>query len=174
MTDNPETRLIVYGSLAPGGVNAFMLAGLVGEWYPCRIRGRMGTYLGFKSFRYDPQGPEHPAWLFRPRNSPGLSRARRLRGGGIRAPHHPRPGERPLGHGPGTMRANISIEGSRYSGEIPIRGGSYENAGIQAMAHSGTGVCPGGHRPGPTAPDDLGGFGHGPAQPGQHRGPARL
>ena len=63
MTDNPETRLIVYGSLAPGGVNAFMLAGLVGEWHPCVIRGRMGTYLGFKSFRYDPQGPEHPAWL---------------------------------------------------------------------------------------------------------------
>ena len=61
--DNPETRLIVYGSLAPGEVNAFMLAGLVGEWHPCRIRGRMGTYLGFKSFRYDPQGPEHPAWL---------------------------------------------------------------------------------------------------------------
>ena len=28
MTDNPETRLIVYGSLAPGGVNAFLLAGL--------------------------------------------------------------------------------------------------------------------------------------------------
>ena len=64
MTDNPETKLIVYGSLAPGGVNAFMLAGLVGEWHPCRIRGRMGAYQGFKSFRYDPQGPEHPAWLF--------------------------------------------------------------------------------------------------------------
>jgi len=63
MTDNPETSLIVYGSLAPGGINAFMLAGLVGECYPCRIQGRMGTYLGFKSFRYDPQGPEHPAWL---------------------------------------------------------------------------------------------------------------
>jgi hypothetical protein len=64
MTDNPETRLIVYGSLAPGGVNAFMLAGLVGGGDPCRIRGRMGAYLGFKSFRYDPQGREHPAWLF--------------------------------------------------------------------------------------------------------------
>jgi hypothetical protein len=64
MIDNPETKLIVYGSLAPGGVNAFVLAGLVGEWHPCRIRGRMGTYLGFKSFRYDPQGPENQAWLF--------------------------------------------------------------------------------------------------------------
>jgi gamma-glutamylcyclotransferase (GGCT)/AIG2-like uncharacterized protein YtfP len=63
MTDNPETKLIVYGSLAPGEVNDFMLAGLAGEWHPCRIRGRMGTFLGFKSFRYDPQGPEHPAWL---------------------------------------------------------------------------------------------------------------
>ena len=63
MSENPETRLIVYGSLAPGGVNAFMLAGLVGEWHPCRIRGRMGAFRGFKSFRYDPQGLEHPAWL---------------------------------------------------------------------------------------------------------------
>jgi hypothetical protein len=61
--DNPETRLIVYGSLVPGGANAFMLDGLEGEWYPCRIRGHMGAYRGFKSFRYDPQGPEHPAWL---------------------------------------------------------------------------------------------------------------
>jgi hypothetical protein len=65
MTDNPETRLIVYGSLAPGGANAFLLAGLVGEWYTCRIRGHLGTYRGFKSFRYDPQGPEHSAWLLK-------------------------------------------------------------------------------------------------------------
>ena len=63
MTNDPETRLIVYGSLAPGGVNAFMLAGLPGEWYPCSIRGHLGAFRGFKSFRYDPQGPEHPAWL---------------------------------------------------------------------------------------------------------------
>jgi gamma-glutamylcyclotransferase (GGCT)/AIG2-like uncharacterized protein YtfP len=61
--DNPETKLIVYGSLAPGEANHILLAGLVGEWHPCRIRGRMGTYRGFKSFCYDPQGPEHPAWL---------------------------------------------------------------------------------------------------------------
>jgi len=63
MTDTPETRLIVYGSLAPGGANAFLLAGLVGEWYKCHIRGQLGTYRGFKAFRYDPQGPEYPAWL---------------------------------------------------------------------------------------------------------------
>jgi gamma-glutamylcyclotransferase (GGCT)/AIG2-like uncharacterized protein YtfP len=62
-TDNPKERLIVYGSLAPGEANHFLLASLTGEWYRCRIRGHMGHYRGFKSFRFDPQGPEHPAWL---------------------------------------------------------------------------------------------------------------
>ena len=61
--ENPDTRLIVYGSLAPGGPNAFMLAALEGEWRKCVIHGHMGRYRGFKSFRYDPQGPEHQAWL---------------------------------------------------------------------------------------------------------------
>jgi gamma-glutamylcyclotransferase (GGCT)/AIG2-like uncharacterized protein YtfP len=63
MTDNPETRLVVYGSLAPGEANHFLVAGLSGEWRRCHIRGHLGHYRGFKSFRYDPQGPEHPAWL---------------------------------------------------------------------------------------------------------------
>jgi gamma-glutamylcyclotransferase (GGCT)/AIG2-like uncharacterized protein YtfP len=62
-TAKPEERLIVYGSLAPGGSNAFLLAGLVGEWYRCVIRGHLGRYRGFKAFRYDPEGPEHEAWL---------------------------------------------------------------------------------------------------------------
>jgi hypothetical protein len=74
--DNPDHNLIVYGSLAPGGPNAFILSGLVGEWYRCSIRGHMGRYRGFKSFRYDPQGPEHSAWLFEsvelPRGLPEL------------------------------------------------------------------------------------------------------
>ena len=55
MTDNPETKLIVYGSLAPTGANALMLAGLVGEWRPCRIRGHLGAFRGFKSIRCGPQ-----------------------------------------------------------------------------------------------------------------------
>ena len=72
MTNNHETKLIVYGSLAPGGVNAFMLAGLVGEWHPCRIRGHLGTFRGFKSFRYDPLGPEHAAWLIESADLPRI------------------------------------------------------------------------------------------------------
>ncbi len=71
MADNPETGLIVYGSLAPGEANHFLLAGLPGEWYRCQIRGHLGNYRGFKSFRYDPRGPEHPAWLL---SSPDLPR----------------------------------------------------------------------------------------------------
>jgi gamma-glutamylcyclotransferase (GGCT)/AIG2-like uncharacterized protein YtfP len=63
MTYTSETRLVVYGSLAPGEANHFLVAGLRGEWRRCHIRGCLGHYRGFKSFRYDPQGPEHPAWL---------------------------------------------------------------------------------------------------------------
>ena len=72
MADNPETRLIVYGSLAPGGANAFRLADLVGEWHPCTIRGHLGRYRGFKSFRYDPRGrsSRHGSW--NPPNFPGF------------------------------------------------------------------------------------------------------
>ena len=72
MTDNPETKLVVYGSLAPGGANAFLLEGLEGEWYPCRIRGHMGRFRGFRSFRHDPQGPEHSAWLLESADLPRI------------------------------------------------------------------------------------------------------
>jgi hypothetical protein len=61
---NPEKHLVVYGSLVPGGLHHFLLADLPGTWEQCVIRGWMGTFRGFKSFRYDPQGPEHPAWIF--------------------------------------------------------------------------------------------------------------
>ncbi len=63
MPDSPETKLIVYGSLVPGEANHFLLAGLTGQWHKCHIRGHMGQYRGFKSFRYDPKGPQHRAWL---------------------------------------------------------------------------------------------------------------
>lgn len=67
--DNQDERLIVYGSLVPGGMYHFLLADLEGAWEPCVIRGRMGEYWGFKAFRYEAAGPEHPAWLF---TSPAL------------------------------------------------------------------------------------------------------
>lgn len=60
----PEHRLILYGSLAPGEVNNFLLAGLEGSWERCVIRGHMGLYRGFKVFKYDPGGEAHQVWLF--------------------------------------------------------------------------------------------------------------
>ena len=67
--DNPDHRLIVYGSLVPGGMYHFLLADLPGTWEKCVIKGRIGEYWGFKVFQYDAGGPEHPAWLL---SSPAL------------------------------------------------------------------------------------------------------
>lgn len=61
--DNPDERLIVYGTLVPGGMYHYLLADLPGAWEPCVIRGHMGEYWGFKAFRYAEHGPRHPAWL---------------------------------------------------------------------------------------------------------------
>ena len=63
VTDKPE-RLIVYGTLVPGGMYHYLLADLPGIWERCVIQGRMGEYWGFMAFQYDAAGPEHAAWLF--------------------------------------------------------------------------------------------------------------
>ncbi len=62
--DNPDHRLIVYGTLVPGGLYHYLLADLPCTWERCTIRGYMGGYWGFKAFQSDENGPEHPAWLF--------------------------------------------------------------------------------------------------------------
>ncbi len=64
LDDNPDQRLIVYGTLAPGGLYHYLLADLAGTWEQCVIRGHMGDYWGFLAFNDDEHGPEHPAWLF--------------------------------------------------------------------------------------------------------------
>ena len=65
----PGDKLIVYGTLVPGGMYHYLLADLPGTWERCLIRGHMGEFWGFKAFEYDPAGPEHPAWLL---TSPAL------------------------------------------------------------------------------------------------------
>jgi gamma-glutamylcyclotransferase (GGCT)/AIG2-like uncharacterized protein YtfP len=66
---DPGNKLIVYGTLAPGGRYHYLLADLPGTWERCLIRGHMGEFWGFKAFQYDPAGPEHPGWLL---TSPAL------------------------------------------------------------------------------------------------------
>jgi gamma-glutamylcyclotransferase (GGCT)/AIG2-like uncharacterized protein YtfP len=64
-----EERLIVYGTLAPGGKYHHLLAGLEAAWERCAIRGRLGSYRGYPSFKWNPAGDPHSAWLV---TSPGL------------------------------------------------------------------------------------------------------
>ena len=65
----PEERLIVYGTLVPEGQYHHLLAGLKATWERCTIRGRLGSYRGYPSFKWNPMGEPHPAWLV---TSPGL------------------------------------------------------------------------------------------------------
>jgi gamma-glutamylcyclotransferase (GGCT)/AIG2-like uncharacterized protein YtfP len=59
----PEERLIVYGTLVPGGRYHHLLAPLAANWEKCAIRGRLGSYQGYPSFKWNPAGEPHPAWL---------------------------------------------------------------------------------------------------------------
>jgi gamma-glutamylcyclotransferase (GGCT)/AIG2-like uncharacterized protein YtfP len=59
----PEERLIVHGTLVPGGKYHHLLTDLAAHWEKCTIRGRLGTYRGYPSFKWNPAGGPHPAWL---------------------------------------------------------------------------------------------------------------
>lgn len=57
-----DHRLVVYGTLAPGEVNADKLEGLVGSWSEGTVRGHLteagwGAHLGFPGLVPDPNGP---------------------------------------------------------------------------------------------------------------------
>jgi len=66
---NPQERLIVCGTLVPGGQYHYLLADLEAIWEECTIRGRLGTYRGYPTFKWNPAGDPHEAWLV---TSPGL------------------------------------------------------------------------------------------------------
>ena len=64
-----ESRLAVYGSLAPGQVNHHQLAGLNGRWYRGTVRGKRleagwGNTLGFPGLILDPEGPAVDVQVF--------------------------------------------------------------------------------------------------------------
>jgi gamma-glutamylcyclotransferase (GGCT)/AIG2-like uncharacterized protein YtfP/heme-degrading monooxygenase HmoA len=76
-----ERRLVVYGSLQPGGSNHGELAGLAGTWHEGWITGELlaegwGANLGYPAIRWSPGGARVPAHLL---ESEGLPEAwRRL------------------------------------------------------------------------------------------------
>ena len=64
-----ETRLAVYGSLAPGEVNHHQLAGLTGSWRRGTVQGKRfesgwGSTLGFPGLILDPAGPAVDVQVF--------------------------------------------------------------------------------------------------------------
>ena len=64
-----ETRLAVYGSLAPGKANHHQLAELRGHWRQGTVRGRLveagwGTSLGFPGLVLDDDGDAVEVQLF--------------------------------------------------------------------------------------------------------------
>lgn len=69
MADAIDTRLAVYGTLAPGRVNHHQLAGLRGQWRPGSVRGHLveegwGATLGFPALVLDAEGPTVAVQLF--------------------------------------------------------------------------------------------------------------
>jgi gamma-glutamylcyclotransferase (GGCT)/AIG2-like uncharacterized protein YtfP len=68
--------LAVYGTLAPGGENHFLLAGIDGTWRPCAVTGHLhpdgwGLTGGFPGLAWDPDAPAIAAHLL---ESPDLPR----------------------------------------------------------------------------------------------------
>ena len=64
-----ETRLAIYGSLAPGQVNHYQVAALKGLWRRGTVRGKRidagwGATLGFPGLVLDPSGSETDVYLF--------------------------------------------------------------------------------------------------------------
>lgn len=69
-----KNKLFVYGTLAPGNPNAYVLSALEGNWEPATIRGKLypegwGAALGFPAIVLDNEGDEIEGFVF---SSPGL------------------------------------------------------------------------------------------------------
>lgn len=64
-----EQRLFVYGTLAPGEVNAHVLEPLQGDWQPATVKGSLhpegwGASYGFPAMRLNPCGEEVSGLIF--------------------------------------------------------------------------------------------------------------
>lgn len=62
LSELPDNRLAVYGTLAPGRVNHHQISGLAGSWSRGTVKGRLfssgwGAALGFPGLILDPLAP---------------------------------------------------------------------------------------------------------------------
>ena len=66
---SPDTRLAVYGSLAPGRINHQQISSLAGKWLRGSVHGKLfasgwGSALGYPGLILDPLGPVVEVDLF--------------------------------------------------------------------------------------------------------------
>lgn len=64
LIENPNQRLVVYGTLAPGEVNHHILEPIPGNWSRCVLRGAIDRSGSFPVFQWDPSGEALEAQLF--------------------------------------------------------------------------------------------------------------
>jgi gamma-glutamylcyclotransferase (GGCT)/AIG2-like uncharacterized protein YtfP len=65
----PDTRLAIYGTLAPGRANHHQISALAGKWQRGTVKGKLfssewGAALGFPGLILDPLGPSVDVDLF--------------------------------------------------------------------------------------------------------------
>ena len=66
---DPDTRLAIYGTLAPGRVNHHQISALTGKWQRGTVKGKLmscgwGAAFGFPGLILDPLGPPVDVHLF--------------------------------------------------------------------------------------------------------------
>ena len=69
LSQAPDTRLAVYGTLVPGRINHHQISALAGSWQRGTVRGQLfssgwGTAHGFPGLILDPLGPVVEVQLF--------------------------------------------------------------------------------------------------------------
>jgi gamma-glutamylcyclotransferase (GGCT)/AIG2-like uncharacterized protein YtfP len=75
LSEAPDTRLAVYGTLAPGRVNHHQISTLAGSWQREMVKGKLfssgwGAALGFPGLILDPLSPSVEVDLLESRDLP--------------------------------------------------------------------------------------------------------
>lgn len=66
--EQPDRRLVVYGTLAPGGVNHSKLSVITGTWYDAELSGRVHEKDGLPYFVWDLSAPKISVKIFEGEN----------------------------------------------------------------------------------------------------------
>ncbi len=74
LLDWPSTKLVTYGTLAPGKPNHGPIQEIPGAWERCTVQGYVSFLEGLPMFSWNPTGPDVDAQIFLSQHLPGLWR----------------------------------------------------------------------------------------------------